>query len=596
MALKIWLPFNGNINNQGISNISTSGTASFSTGGKIGQCLTSSAVLTVTDSSLSGLKNWSVCFWGYVVSASISANWTRLIQISDGGTNLRVEVCPSSYNNGIYCYSVHNNSGNKITNTSSSAPSGGFYDKWHHFCMTSDGSNICIYDNGSLRNILPYNGDGTITGTITIENNNIIKKNDFRVYDHCLSNKEIKEISKGLVVHLPLNNTGIGIPNMVDNSATFSEWSIGSGWTKVITDDGSTGYRFTRTGATANNWVRIIPTLKINANDYPNGITVSMDILTPNKANINQKCLGSLQQYDASNTRTGWYEPGWDLSTVVDNQWSRVKFFFSQAALLTNSQGLVYSYTNFSFQLVQNGDITIRKIKVEPGNGNTYYTLSNNDVNSSVEFDTSGYGYNATKVGTLSYVADAPRFACSLKFTSGNYIKFSEPQNMYHATYTFWVKFNSFTNYQIIHSSFNDPSNGDSPWLGAMTESSGLWAYFGGNSPNYTKAGDTNLVTGTWYHFCYTWNNGVAQWYLNGAKIGNSVTYTTRTYIPNTKNVCLGDSYTGTSWNGCPFNGQLSDFRLYSTVLSDDEIKNLYESSTSIANNGILLSSEFVEV
>ena len=157
--------------------------------------------------------------------------------------------------------------------------------------------------------------------------------------------------------------------NLVGNSNNFNGWSVGSGWTSSIdSDDGFTVYSFSRTGATSNNWVRLIPTLKVDPNDYPNGITVSLDIKTPDVSAINQKCIGSLQTYQASGSRVGWFEPSWDLSKVVNNQWIRILYTFSQSALKTNNtSGTTLSYTQFSFQLVQNGDISIKRIKIEEG-------------------------------------------------------------------------------------------------------------------------------------------------------------------------------------------------------------------------------------
>ena len=157
--------------------------------------------------------------------------------------------------------------------------------------------------------------------------------------------------------------------NLVGNSYNFNGWSVGSGWTSSIdSSDGFIVYSFSRTGATSNNWVRLIPTLKVDPNDYPNGITVSLDIKTPDISAVNSKCIGSLQTYQASGSRVGWCEPQWDLSKVINDKWTRISYTFSQALLKTNfTSGTTLSYTQFSFQLVQNGNISIKKIKIESG-------------------------------------------------------------------------------------------------------------------------------------------------------------------------------------------------------------------------------------
>ena len=171
-----------------------------------------------------------------------------------------------------------------------------------------------------------------------------------------------------------LKNDIIVGENLVGNSNNFNGWTAQSGWTSSIdSDDGFTVYSFSRTGATSNNWFRLIPTLKVDPNDYPNGITVSLDIKTPDVSAIN-KCIGSLQTYQASGSRVGWFEPSWDLSKVVNNQWTRISYTFSQSALkANNTSGTTLSYTQFSFQLVQNGNISIKKIKIESGSKATPY-------------------------------------------------------------------------------------------------------------------------------------------------------------------------------------------------------------------------------
>lgn len=166
-------------------------------------------------------------------------------------------------------------------------------------------------------------------------------------------------------VSIMKNDIVIG-ENLVNNSVDFVNWSKSSEWVSYIDDDGFTVCHFERTGATSNNWVRLIPTLKIDPENYPNGITVSLDIKTPDVSAINHKCIGAIQTYQASGSRVGWSEPSWNLSNIINNQWTRVSYTFSQSSLKINhTSGTTVSYSQFSFQLVQNGSIDIKKIKIE---------------------------------------------------------------------------------------------------------------------------------------------------------------------------------------------------------------------------------------
>ena len=215
MSLIAWLPFTQDSRQQGLgSNISVSGTINLDSNGKLGKCLNSSNEVIINTNHSFG-KVWSFCFWGYVNGSSVTTNWTQIARINDGSSNLRIEVCPSSYSNGIYCYSTHNNTGYVITNGSIASPSGGYYNQWVHFCLTSNGTTITKYMNGASVGTCAYNGSGTINGTFVLTNNHITKKNDARIYDHCLSPMEVKELAKGLVLHYPLNRQGWGQENLL---------------------------------------------------------------------------------------------------------------------------------------------------------------------------------------------------------------------------------------------------------------------------------------------------------------------------------------------------------------------------------------------
>jgi hypothetical protein len=127
-------------------------------------------------------------------------------------------------------------------------------------------------------------------------------------------------------------------------------------------------------------------------------------------------------------------------------------------------------------------------------------------------------------------------------------------------------------------------------WLAVNTESSKLWAYWGGT---YNKVSGS-LTANTWYHVAMTFNAGVTQWYLDGVAVGSTVDFSARgtTWPSGTRTI--GNSYTGSTWN-TKFNGALSDWRFYTTVLTAAQIKELYNAPISVANTGACLSEQFTE-
>ena len=106
-----------------------------------------------------------------------------------------------------------------------------------------------------------------------------------------------------------------------------------------------------------------------------------------------------------------------------------------------------------------------------------------------------------------------------------------------------------------------------------------------GNFKTFSK---TSLVANEWYHFVIV-NPGDAtsldrKLYINGVE---------QTAITSTSNWSYGvDQFqlgkrVSTS-DG--FKGKMSDFRMYSTALSADDILELYHTPASITNNGMLMT------
>lgn len=79
MALQVWLPLNGNLNNQGLTPITfASGTPTYTTG-KIGQCLGSGSLsFTVSDNLIANLGTtniYSMCCWCKDLNTATGTRW-----------------------------------------------------------------------------------------------------------------------------------------------------------------------------------------------------------------------------------------------------------------------------------------------------------------------------------------------------------------------------------------------------------------------------------------------------------------------------------------------------------------------------------------
>ena len=97
---------------------------------------------------------------------------------------------------------------------------------------------MSIYINGLKENeividsssITYTNADYFRIGSITSGNAFNGKINDVRVYDHCLSPLEVKQISQGLILHYPLNRNGWGNENILLNTHFDKQYVQSTGW------------------------------------------------------------------------------------------------------------------------------------------------------------------------------------------------------------------------------------------------------------------------------------------------------------------------------------------------------------------------------
>lgn len=227
MGLQVWLPLNGNLNNQGLSNYQVTNTnAIINTNGKIGDCYQFGTAQSYLELPKECMRNLStectVSFWIKFITRNSS--YETYFQAGLGGYawNDYVFGLLRNSNGNSCCFTISN--GSSASNASYTTPNLTELNTWYHITLVYKTGHCLVYINGELyqdytTTIIPA-FDKITTITIGCSNNKFSYQtncliNDFRIYDEALSPREIKEISKGLVLHYPLNREGFGADNLL---------------------------------------------------------------------------------------------------------------------------------------------------------------------------------------------------------------------------------------------------------------------------------------------------------------------------------------------------------------------------------------------
>lgn len=645
MGLQVWMSMIGNINNQGLSNLSNlSGNYVQGTCSTFGKCLNvpNSSPISFMADGLVNAKKFSVCFWT-LADKSTKTDWNQMLQLGDKktdgsyGSNFRFESCTtypracSFHNNEIYAIT----GGSRILGSSNGT--------WYHVCVTYDGTELKSYTNGNLIGTDVGNG-GYLTGYVQIGSANYFGlMNDLRIYDEVISQKQIRSIYNLQIIHYPLNNIyEVGITNKYFGDAAEGALNYSSYITRTkLSNERGYKYKLSYTGTGKDMYKCLIIgshfsftagkkyyySCKVRCNSklhiqlFLRAARCDNDWATTMVDTLNAD--GQWHEYTVSQTINANFDRSG--TTVTCNPW--VEFYTNNMS----TSGMSYTF-----------DVDIKDIQVTEGQ--KYSFIANEMVTSSVS-DISGYSNNAS-VGigvqysvsntslnilddsvsvndttlsvqnasvtdtTLSLASNnasvgvgvqSPRYDACYYFSAKSYLKFPNPiyakKTIWGLTINMWVRLDSGCGeYATILSGLNDPIS-NFPWLAVNTESSGLWSYIVSNAPQYGRGMSNELLSlNTWCMITYVFNSGSVYWYLNGTRKGDITKYTTLNYInADMEYLALGNSYSGTQWN-TNFCGWISDFRMFTTVLSADDVKALYQNSASITSTGqVMLAGEVVE-
>ena len=592
MSLQVWLPLNGNLNNQGLSDfnqiINTNPT--YVNNGKIGKALSLGSISMPANIMQSIFKNncFSICFWIYV-NADTGDTAKRAMFFGNNS--------PRRYSLFQYptCNDLHWSWANDTTNNISGVYSGAFPSyQWTHCAITYDSITMKIYLNGELKQSANYtyvpvnlNYD-----TRLFENcaNNARYLNDYRIYDHALSKKEIEEIAMGLVLHYKLNgSTNIMNPNLIKDSApTTQNWS-----------------------SAGSNWANSLVECSLSPSGY--AIRCSYSGTTQTSGGMHKGMYDiNLIENGATYTLSGWIRASKNCKVSFWNEWmtgvSQTNIttewkYYKITGVMDTSRTYKSDVCYMAASYVEQGVwIEAFGFKLEKGNDATpwiphttdaLYAGYSQDLN--IVYDSSGYGNNGTITGTITTLSDTPRYIRSSYFDGTTYIinNTSTIHLSNEFTISWWGKINSWKKnwegmFMLQNTTALNGANGTysiGNALNANTANSMTLSIRQGGSTYPLDRYAWTYSIGTWAHYACTYKAGVVIMYQNGTQV----------YTATIADSSSNDYYYTIGRRAQNSNCQMSDFRIYETALTAEQIKELYDTSATIDKNGNIYAREVIE-
>lgn len=599
MSLQVWLPLIGDLHNQGLADIDmslVSGNTFITTDSKIGH---GSLKLTkrqlISSTAFNSKKQISWALW-VKVNTAWSAQWLDGIYwvTSDGSTtdSNRQEFYTNCTKVGMW-YKGGSISGYNFT------PG-----VWTHLAGTVDYENgqAAFYINGIQQGSTTNNVDTTryITSVYIGDSGIDVQENDVRIYDHILSKKEIEEISKGLVLHYKLDNNGFGNPNLFRGTIMRPEDRVNfvsnssTDWTKYLRHyNGSTSiHTFTEEDGVYIDTVKLNSAANLGICFGRLASEINLDSSSYYTISCEAKCTKAGAGIDIGlsylTTSDSWVWRGGSNRKLFDNttDW---QFFTHTFKPDSNTKAIDYCFTVLGAS-GSTDTLSIRKCKLEKGSVATPWTPAPEDLglDENIIYDSSGYQNNGEVINTITIGTDSSRYKAYTHFSATNQkIKISGLSTIgFSNSYTFawWEKISSVT---PMHWGFSDGVRLNGMYTGRLWNTGD-----GSNNPLYNP-GTTTQVTApsvnVWHHWAMVGNGTKCLVYQDGELWAEAKTYKTIT----------GTTIFINGWNASTDyssdNASISDFRLYSTALTAEQIKELYNTSATIDNKGNVYAREVIE-
>lgn len=623
--LCLWLPFtDGTTKNYGLTNMDVVdyGTSVYDQG-KLGKCrsFVGNGYLQLSNAfGIESGKDFSCCYWIKEISNNILSKFRVVYQCG----NLII----GHYGNKFDIYSI---TGNTLDLTYVCDTT-----EWVHCCMTYQSSNntVTIYINGvkcstsQPKNLTGLSGTTALIGKRSSETYLFEGYlNDFRIYNTCLSPRQVKDISEGLVCHYPLGEVDgkIGGRNLIKNG----KGNVKAGFFKnfpTVTDEYG---EFTLKSKKTYKGI-ILDGFVYECRDYPVGekYTWSYDIMYtawnfPTGSNRGELWMG--QRYvnaPSGETATGaWRGVTQHNLPVVGqngcelNKWYHVKQTVTipqQASSNVGQQGII-SFYNSNANVEASFTARLKNVKLEKSSTATPWTPAPEDDASfydNVIYDTSGYCNNGSVTDSTcpTWSSDTPRYKGSYAFNGNKqYVNCGTStmiEGQEEITINCWAYMDDWTKFNARLFSCTEGGGYNTEGVNNSIKFA-LNIYITSDKSKYDYTSTIGGYSGIklldmasgWHMITCVYKASVGDAiYLDG-KLYEKKTYTSYgIHFNKYSYLFLGGESSGVNCITPYFNGKLSDFRIYVTALSDSDILELYQSSASVDNNGnLMLAGEVIE-
>lgn len=626
MSLQIWMPLHTNIKNQGLTSASTilsnvGNGIGFNAEGKTNSSSISvwyngsGVILSSIMRDLSTYNTYSIACWIYLDEKSAGHSATI---ISSGNWNYAGNhMCFALYDyNSGYQKLLVPSLGDWNTGISLSTPIE--LKTWYHITITYDQSQTRAYINGQYAGA--YNGGGITPNyghpdaklfSATYADSYTLKGriNDFRIYDHCLSIREIKELAKGLVCHYKLDQNKPAT-NLITNS-TFSIYNnYSSNISASITAtgeqyQGAPVYRLTMSALNETGLSNI------QSNLWGTGIYTRRDILPSFLANT-KYCywlyyrpvwphenvrvggtasnIGGWTEISPHYYRDGWYRVGQyrDGTVTADKTDAIYTSFYCSTVALHQPISIDFCCPH----LIEGYDYIMEE------DGYLCEQLSE-------EYDVSGNG----GLGWIEYQkpiiksTDSPRYSGSYELTEA-YMRIGSSGKVRDAiTINIWAKMDNWSEYSSQTMRMFSCTESGGWCLSSTGGKFAIWMGVGESSNSYFTILSNQTISSLsgWHMFTITYDGYQVKFYIDGQLdvASNPNGSKIPIYYNQDNGIFIGAEASGNPYTfeaGTIFKGKLSDFRIYGTALVEEDILELYKTGAIVDNLGNIYSGEFVEV